>query len=138
LAIILSFYSQWIHILAFGKLEKCLCVWIYCVGGKVITLDLNEAASFLKMNPEVLRRKARAGQVPGRKAGKCWIFVKEHLADWVSERYAEPRRGLQVIDDGYQPKEDIQPCRSINAGKTGGFNSPHRTASEYSALLGRK
>ena len=55
------------------------------------TLDLNEAASFLKMNPEVLRRKARAGQVPGRKAGKCWIFVKEHLADWVSGRYSEPR-----------------------------------------------
>ena len=58
-------------------------------GGNVNTLDLNEAASFLKMNPEVLRRKARAGQVPGRKAGKCWIFVKEHLADWVSGRYSQ-------------------------------------------------
>jgi len=61
------------------------------------TLDLNEAAGFLKMNPEVLRRKARAGQVPGRKAGKCWIFVKEHLADWVSGRYSEPRRELRAI-----------------------------------------
>ena len=43
------------------------------------TLDLNEAVSFLKMNPEVLRRKARAGQVPGRKAGKCWHLLKNIL-----------------------------------------------------------
>jgi hypothetical protein len=101
-------------------------------------LDLDEAAEFLKMNAEVLRRKAKNGNVPGRKAGKCWVFIREHLADWVSGRYPEPGRELRVIDGGKQPKEDIKPCRSINAGKTGGFNSPHQTASEYNALLGLK
>ena len=87
------------------------------------TLDLNEAASFLKMNPEVLRRKARAGQVPGRKAGKCWIFVKEHLADWVSGRYSEPRRELQVIDDSTQ--EDKKPV-NLQA-KRNVVDTVHRT-----------
>jgi hypothetical protein len=105
-------------------------------GGNVNTLDLNEAASFLKMNPEVLRRKARAGQVPGRKAGKCWIFVKEHLADWVSGRYSEPRRELQVIDESTQ--EDKKPCQSTSEKKRGGFSSPHRTDAEYNKLLGLK
>jgi hypothetical protein len=105
---------------------------------EIEVLDLYEAAEFLKMNAEVLRRKAKDGAVPGRKAGKCWIFVKQHLADWVSGRYPETGRELRVIDGGNQPKEDIKPCRSINAGKRGGFNSPHQTASEYNALLGRK
>ena len=98
------------------------------------TLDLNEAADFLKMNPEVLRRKARAGHVPGRKAGKCWIFVKEHLADWVSGRYSEPRRGLQVIDELKQ--EDIKTCQSTSEKIRGGFSSPRLTDAEYNKLLG--
>ena len=34
------------------------------------TLDLHEAAEFLKMNPEVLRRKAKAGLIKGSKPGK--------------------------------------------------------------------
>ncbi|MFZ2406254.1 MAG: helix-turn-helix domain-containing protein, partial [Methylobacter sp.] len=52
--------------------------------------DLEQAAEFLKMNPEVLRRKAKLGLIPGRKAGKRWIFVCEHLADWVSGRFSFP------------------------------------------------
>ena len=100
------------------------------------TLKLNEAASFLKMNPEVLRRKARAGQIPGRKAGKRWIFVKEHLADWVSGRYSNSRREQQVIDKFKQ--QDKKQCRSTSEKKRGGFSSPHRTDAEYNKLLGLK
>ena len=100
------------------------------------TLDLNEAASFLKMNPEVLRRKAKLGKVPGKKAGKRWIFVQEHLADWVSGSYPNQWRGPQVIDEFKQ--EDKKPCQSTSVKIRGGYNSPHRTASEYSALLGLK
>ena len=100
------------------------------------TLDLNEAADFLKMNPEVLRRKARAGQVPGRKAGKCWIFVKEHLADWVSGGYSNSRRELQVIDRFKQ--EDKKQCQFTSAMTRGGFNSPHQTDADYNNLLGLK
>ena len=100
------------------------------------TLKLNEAASFLKMNSEVLRRKAKAGQIPGRKAGKCWIFIKEHLADWVSGRYSEPRRELQVIDE--IKHEDKKHCQSPSEKKRGGYSSPHRTEEEYSKLLGLK
>jgi hypothetical protein len=101
------------------------------------TLNLNEAAEYLKMNAEVLRRQAKAGKVPGRKTGKSWVFIKQHLADWVSGRYPEPGRELRVID-GNKQMEDIQKCRSTNAVKRGGYNSPHRTADEYNSLLGLK
>ena len=100
------------------------------------TLDLNEAASFLKMNPEVLRRKAKAKEVPSRKAGKRWIFIKEHLADWVSRRYPEPGRELQVVDE-FKQQEGKQ-CQSTSEKKRGGFSSPHRTDAEYNRLLGLK
>lgn len=92
------------------------------------TFDLYEAARFLKMNPEVLRRKAKAGIVPSRKTGKRWVFVSEHLADWVSGRY-------QPIDT--QQTASIQ-CQSTNAKTFTGFSSPIQTEKEYNALLGLK
>lgn len=103
------------------------------------TLDLIEAAHYLKMHPESLRRKAKAGQIPGKKAGKQWLFVKQHLADWISGRYPEHGRELRVIDGGKQQMEG-KPCQSINAVKTkrGGSTSPTQTATEYAKLLAHK
>ena len=36
----------------------------------MVSFDVNEAAEFLKMNPQVLCRKAKSGEVPARKVGK--------------------------------------------------------------------
>jgi len=47
------------------------------------TLDLKQAASFLKLHPEEVRRRAKAGLVPGAKLGKRWGFIMEDLADYV-------------------------------------------------------
>lgn len=46
------------------------------------TLDLLEAADFLLMNAEVLRRKACKGDVPGRKTGKRWVFIKAEVSQF--------------------------------------------------------
>lgn len=104
------------------------------------TLNLEEAAEFLKMNPEVLRRKAKAKEVPSRKAGKRWLFIKEHLADWVSGRYPERGQTLRVIDGRKKSKEKNKPCLSINAEKvkSGGLTSHHKMESEYAKALGLK
>jgi hypothetical protein len=101
------------------------------------SLDLIEAATFLKMNAEVLRRKAKAGDIPSRKIGKRWVFIREHLADFVSGRYAQHGRELRVIDGFKHIHEDKQ-CQSTNAKKRGGLSSPHQTADEYNNLLGLK
>ena len=35
------------------------------------TLDLKAAAAFLHIHPVTLQEKARAGEIPGAKIGKC-------------------------------------------------------------------
>jgi len=51
------------------------------------TLDLKQAAEFLKISPEVLRRKAAKGEVPGAKPGKCWCFYLEDLVGYLRSFY---------------------------------------------------
>lgn len=40
------------------------------------TLNLIEAAQFLKMHPEEVRRRAKSGIIPGAKLGKRWAFIE--------------------------------------------------------------
>ena len=44
------------------------------------TLGLEEAAQFLLMHPEELRRRAKAGIIPGAKVGRAWVFLEDDLA----------------------------------------------------------
>jgi len=100
------------------------------------TLILNEAANFLHMNPEVLRRKAKQGEIPGRKVGRKWVFVKEHLADFISGRYSAPERSPQVVEG--LTTEEVKLCHYQNEAKRGGLDSLHLMDDEYNDLLGLK
>jgi helix-turn-helix protein len=100
------------------------------------TLLLQEASDFLHMNPEVLRRKAKRGEIPGRKAGRKWVFVKEHLADYISGRYPTAERKTQVVD-GLTTKE-VKICHYRSEGKRCGFDLLRPMDEEYNDLLGLK
>lgn len=102
------------------------------------SISLEEAAIFLDMNAEVLRRKAKSGIIPGNKPGKKWRFIEEHLADWISGRYPETGRELRVIDGGKLKTEENQ-CPSNHAVKTKftGYTSLHQLESEYDKQLGQ-
>lgn len=52
------------------------------------TLTLKEAAALLKMCPEALRRKAKMGEIPGAKPGKCWCFLEGDLIVYLRQCYA--------------------------------------------------
>ncbi|MXS81527.1 helix-turn-helix domain-containing protein [Nitrosomonas oligotropha] len=93
------------------------------------TLNLDEAAQFLRMHPEEVRRRAKAGIIPGAKVGKCWVFIEDDLVACLRSLYATPRQALQV---GHGEK---QLCHSLNAVRRGGLVSPHQAASELDALL---
>src|SRR5690606_23006806 len=94
------------------------------------TLDLREAAAFLKMHPEEVRRRAKCGQIPGGKAGRAWVFIDLDLADYVRSLYAEPRQALQVTSI-----QELELCPFANVGRSGGSTSSPPTASEYVDLL---
>tara|TARA_R110002073_G_scaffold223754_1_gene383935 strand:- start:200 stop:511 length:312 start_codon:yes stop_codon:yes gene_type:complete len=96
------------------------------------TLNLDDAAQFLKLHPEEARRRTKAGIIPGVKLGKRWVFIEDDLAAYLRSLYATPRQALQV---GHKEK---QPCHSLNAVKRGGLVSPHQAASELDALLQQK
>lgn len=49
-----------------------------------MTLDLNEAAAFLKMHPATLREKAHSGIIPGAKPGKQWVFLQSQLEAYLT------------------------------------------------------
>jgi len=54
------------------------------------TLTLKQAAELLQVNPETLRIKAVAGEVPAANVGHRWIFLEEDLVEWLRSLYVKP------------------------------------------------
>jgi hypothetical protein len=97
------------------------------------TFSLTEAAAFLRMHPEELRRRAKIGAIPGAKAGRAWVFIDEDLAAYLRSLYPERRQALQV-----SLGKKLNECHSSDAVRRGGSTSPHQAASELDALLAQK
>jgi excisionase family DNA binding protein len=51
------------------------------------TFDILEAADFLKMHPQTLRKRAAAREIPSAKPGKHWVFIDTDLAEWLRSQY---------------------------------------------------
>lgn len=49
-------------------------------------LIAKEAAAFLKVHVETIRRLARRGDIPAFKVGKDWRFYKAELRRWSEEQ----------------------------------------------------
>lgn len=99
------------------------------LGMSLTTLNLTQAANFLGMSSSGLRAKAKTGEVPGAKIGKCWVFIQSDLAAHIRSQYAKPRQALQV-----QPMEKSL-CYT-NATTRGGSISQRPAVSEYADRLG--
>ncbi|WP_425438674.1 helix-turn-helix domain-containing protein [Propionivibrio dicarboxylicus] len=102
-------------------------------GGVVNTFTLQEAAGFLKMHPEEVRRRAKAGLIPGAKAGRAWVFLEEDLADWLRSKYSGPRPFPKV-----SLNDEVQGCHSTSVDQSIGSMLSHPMVSEYASLLGLK
>jgi excisionase family DNA binding protein len=94
------------------------------------TLNLEQAAAFLKMHPVTVQAKARAGEIPAAKPGKCWAFIKDDLVSYLRSLYSPEWRTLEG-----DTKENL-PCHStsVRTHQSGGFVSPTRET-EYSKAL---
>ena len=72
------------------------------------TFNLEEAAQFLKMNPEGLRRLAATRKIPGAKPGKCWCFLEEDLVKYIRSLYDEPCNPVsQAVSQSKKRKKHI-------------------------------
>ncbi|WP_084190973.1 helix-turn-helix domain-containing protein [Methylomarinum vadi] len=81
------------------------------------TLNLQQAAELLHIHPVTLQSKAKAGDIPGAKIGKCWVFVDVDLIKFIRSQY--DRRTLQG-------EQEISLCHSLNVKTrpSGGSRSP--------------
>ncbi|UCB57228.1 MAG: helix-turn-helix domain-containing protein [Candidatus Omnitrophota bacterium] len=52
-------------------------------------MTVHEVAKYLNMVPDTIYRKARAGEIPAVKMGKCWRFPKDTLDKWLNDRALE-------------------------------------------------
>jgi hypothetical protein len=96
------------------------------------SLGLHEAAAFLRMHPEEVRRRARLGLVPAAKPGKRWVFIEADLADYLRSLYSPSRQALRVT-----PGKENE-CHFVNAETRGGLISPRQAARELENRLKRR
>lgn len=99
-------------------------------GGRT-TFSLSEAAAFLRMHPEELRKRAKAGRIPGAKIGRAWVFLEDDLVAHLRAHYPSPRQALQVTLG-----KEVSKCHFANAETSGGSPSRPPTGNEYDDLLG--
>jgi excisionase family DNA binding protein len=71
------------------------------------TIDLVQAAAILGAHPETVRLKAKAGELPGRKVGKRWMFSTVAL-----QRYLAGEWIPRVVQGDHHG--ELEQCRSTN------------------------
>lgn len=96
----------------------------------MMTFTLLQAAAFLKVHPEELRQRAKAGLIPGAKVGRAWVFLDDDLAAYLRSLYSRHRQVLQVT----LRKESE--CHFADVVQSGGSMCPPHLGNEYAALLG--
>ena len=91
------------------------------------TLDILEASALLKLHPQTVLQRARAGVIPAAKPGKCWVFIEEDLIDWIRSQYNRPQQDVGQGGKKCSLKEKI--------ANTGGIDSRLPTEQQYANLL---
>jgi excisionase family DNA binding protein len=59
------------------------------------TLDLEEAAIFLKAGTDTVSELARTNVIPAAKIGRSWVFVDVELIDYIRSQYSAPCQTLK-------------------------------------------
>ena len=101
--------------------------------GEEVSFDIKEAAEFLKVSTATLQGLAKKGEVTACKIGRRWVFIREHLVEHMSNRYANARGGLRLVENNQQSQEGQ--CPSTKKETSGTSISSASTAKEYANLL---
>ncbi|MPY90324.1 MAG: helix-turn-helix domain-containing protein [Luteitalea sp.] len=55
-------------------------------------LTLEEAAAFLKLSPDAVRRRAEEGDLPGRRFSNEWRFARMAILGWLADGETHKRK----------------------------------------------
>ncbi|ACK78199.1 MAG: helix-turn-helix domain-containing protein [Gammaproteobacteria bacterium] len=92
------------------------------------TLDLDDAAKFLNLSKEEVRRRAKKGTIPAAKPGRCWAFLEDDLVAYFRSLYPQNRQAAPS-------RGNTEAKCSTNVVKLGGLASLHPTGSALDARL---
>ncbi len=62
-------------------------------------LSSEQAAAILRLNPKVVERKAKRGEIPAFKLGRSWRYRASALDGWINSRL----------------ESNCQPCRTVTS-----------------------
>jgi len=64
------------------------------------TMDLLDASKLLMLHPQTILQRARSGELPAAKPGKCWVFIEEDLINWLRQQYTYTRQDVSANKNG--------------------------------------
>lgn len=59
-------------------------------------INSSQVSRLLGLSELTVRKLARQGVIPGRKAGRKWLFSRSHLLDWVKAGEKTDERGTAI------------------------------------------
>lgn len=77
------------------------------------TIDAEQCAELLKCDTGTVEELARAGEIPGLKIGRSWLFVTGDLLVFLAERArleAEQRRSRSTAKSPAKPRRAVPPA----------------------------
>jgi excisionase family DNA binding protein len=69
------------------------------MSGNPDVMNAEQAAAFLGVHMETMRKLARQARIPGFKVGREWRFRREFLLRWADEQQPVARLSVLVTDD---------------------------------------
>ncbi|MEM7704230.1 MAG: helix-turn-helix domain-containing protein [Pseudomonadota bacterium] len=95
------------------------------------TIGTTEAARLLHCCAETVKRRARAGELPDRRVGRSWVFLRTDVLNYV-RGYTGPERSPHLSG------RRLHSCKSTNVvnAAPGGSGSRRRTTDAYIRALG--
>lgn len=75
------------------------------------TIDSSECAEIMKCTSERVEEMARAGEIPGLKIGRNWLFVRDDLLSWLAEKAREEAQERRMKRQPRAPMPMAKPRR---------------------------
>lgn len=65
-----------------------------------MNLDVHQAAAQAQCHPDTLRKMAKAGEAPGCKVGRKWIFPADLFEAWIKDKVKEQCLSTNAVMSG--------------------------------------
>ncbi|WP_431509793.1 helix-turn-helix domain-containing protein [Variovorax sp. DAIF25] len=75
------------------------------------TIDSEECAEILRCTAERVEEMARAGDIPGLKIGRNWLFVRSDLLAYLAEKAREEAQARRLKRSPHAPVPLARPRR---------------------------